>query len=881
MSIPNADTQHPELEKLTYDYNVRGWLLGVNRDYAKDANSSNYFGFDLGYDKANNGIVGNALYSNPQYNGNIEGMVWKSKGDAEKRKYDFTYDAANRLLSGDFNQYTSNSFNKTAGIDFSVKMGDGVNAASAYDANGNILGMKQMGLNINQSSYIDQLTYTYQPGSNKLQQVADASNDNSSKLGDFKYDPTTKTTTDYSYDANGNMTIDNNKKINGIVYNFLNLPASIPVTAKGSIDYVYDAGGNKLKKIVHETGKPDKVTTYLGGAVYEDDVLQFLPQEEGRIRYKPAAGNIAASFQYDYFIKDHLGNVRMVLTEEHQVDAYPPASMETAQATTEELLYTNLPATRVAKPSGYPTDTYTNPNNNVAKTNGNGNKIGPAIILKVMAGDKFNIRVTDWYKLNGTTPGSPVNPLNDLLSALTNSFNNIGGAHGSSGTDLYNSGILTPNAQAFLNNQTYNSSKPKAFLNWMLLDEQFKYVQGSSGAEQVGSELNLNEHTKTNMPIDKSGYLYIYVSNETPNIDVFFDNLQVTHVRGQILEETHYYPFGLVMSGISSKALNNAPANKYKFNGIEQNNDFDLNMYDAFYRNLDPQIGRFWQIDPKLEEAEIFSPYSAMGNNPILYADPLGDIVRNAHDEEVNLATGRRDAANAALNTSMTNYGVADRNISKKDFLAGGHTKDEWKDFKGARGTADRAERRLNTALSNQFEAQEDINQLQHDNPTLFNAVNTLPIDVFIGRTSDPAVRVDAGGGANVYSMNAAGDIRGRMYNLDDFFGGADQFRNGMAVWIQNGRGQYSTVLHETGHTASMYGGVPAIGIGGIPYGTAGNPANVTDYVRNYAAAWGGGCADCRTSPANCNPTSAAAVAAENLRREPAARYVRQVNPHR
>jgi RHS repeat-associated protein len=108
---------------------------------------------------------------------------------------------------------------------------------------------------------------------------------------------------------------------------------------------------------------------------------------------------------------------------------------------------------------------------------------------------------------------------------------------------------------------------------------------------------------------------------------VFFDNLQVFHNRGPVLEETHYYPFGLVQAGISSKALSFGGAeNKYKFNGIEQNNDFDLNMYDAFYRNLDPQIGRFWQIDPKLELSINISPYAAMDNNPILKSDPLGDI---------------------------------------------------------------------------------------------------------------------------------------------------------------------------------------------------------------------------------------------------------------
>lgn len=89
-------------------------------------------------------------------------------------------------------------------------------------------------------------------------------------------------------------------------------------------------------------------------------------------------------------------------------------------------------------------------------------------------------------------------------------------------------------------------------------------------------------------------------------------------------QDGNYYPFGLQMAGISSKAAGGLE-NKKKYNGIEFNSDFDINMYDAFYRNLDPQIGRFWQIDPKIESAEAWSPYSAMLDNPIRYMDPLGD----------------------------------------------------------------------------------------------------------------------------------------------------------------------------------------------------------------------------------------------------------------
>src|SRR4029079_17595590 len=121
---------------------------------------------------------------------------------------------------------------------------------------------------------------------------------------------------------------------------------------KGNIKYVYDATGNKWKKIVTE-GSTITTTLYIAGTEYRNDVLQYISMEEGRIRWKTSDN----SFQFDYFLKDHLGNVRMVLTGEQQSDMYPAATMETATAGTEEPFYSNLPNTRVDAPAGYPANT--------------------------------------------------------------------------------------------------------------------------------------------------------------------------------------------------------------------------------------------------------------------------------------------------------------------------------------------------------------------------------------------------------------------------------------------------------------------------------------------------------------------------------------------
>ncbi|OMP74865.1 hypothetical protein [[Flexibacter] sp. ATCC 35208] len=102
------------------------------------------------------------------------------------------------------------------------------------------------------------------------------------------------------------------------------------------------------------------------------------------------------------------------------------------------------------------------------------------------------------------------------------------------------------------------ATKPRAYLTYVLFDDLFNMVDDNSGVKQVqGNPDELQTLTVEKFVIKKTGFVYIYTSNESRG-NVYFDNLVISHNSGPLLEETHYYPFGLTMAGIISNALKGA-----------------------------------------------------------------------------------------------------------------------------------------------------------------------------------------------------------------------------------------------------------------------------------------------------------------------------------
>ena len=143
------------------------------------------------------------------------------------------------------------------------------------------------------------------------------------------------------------------------------------------------------------------------------------------------------------------------------------------------------------------------------------------------------------------------------------------------------------------------------------------------------------------------------------NID-FFHFLEIIHSKKNGCAEkkrVNYYPFGLEHKGYNNVV--NGVENNYKtFQGQEIHKELGLNWIEFKYRNYDPSIGRFFNVDPLAEDYVYNGPYNFAENRVIDGIELEGLEWKSVKDDDGN--------TNLTLNVQLYNdAGLSDKQLTK------------------------------------------------------------------------------------------------------------------------------------------------------------------------------------------------------------------------
>jgi RHS repeat-associated protein len=289
---------------IKYHYNQRDWMT---------VDSTVKFWEHLGYNniaEAGTGYIypTGQYNTQQQFNGNISwnsyymsGVTFTEPGAGSSARvgYSYSYDDTNRLKDAYFAFWD--------GIEYLQPESAYNEKSITYDNSGNLLTLQRY----NQSAIrTDNLTYHYRENTD-----VDTLISNSDGTGAA-----------YTYDNNGNMTSDSRDSIAFIIYNIDNLPLTEYKNNGTVINYRYDVDGNRISKVIGSSytyyvrGKDGETDAVIPAQTSTNEVYNILGNGEDNIAQQQ--WGFRFGFTYYYYLKDHLGSIKMILNSSGGVDSY-------------------------------------------------------------------------------------------------------------------------------------------------------------------------------------------------------------------------------------------------------------------------------------------------------------------------------------------------------------------------------------------------------------------------------------------------------------------------------------------------------------------------------------------------------------------------------
>ncbi|MFM7329593.1 MAG: RHS repeat-associated core domain-containing protein, partial [Bacteroidota bacterium] len=578
-------------QSLDHRYNVRGWLLGVNDARLAYDSTGDYFGYNLLYEQPVAGI-GNT----PRFDGTPSAMRWSAnlgQSAEQERAWRFSYDPMNRLRDATYLSLRGTWSGGNANRE----------SITSRDHNGNTKALRRYDA---AGVLSDDLQLTY--AGDRLQTVTESGDRTKGFV-----QPQVPSSAAYSYDPNGNLIADADRGVVSVTYDPFGQPAEVLMSSGVRQRIIRDAAGNKLRQeVVAASGQLTGATDYAGEFIYTDGALTHVLHPEGR--------TMVQTNEYQYSIKDHVGNVRLSFSSLAPVET-AQVGYESANATAEAAQFLRYSNARRIYSSLFDRTNGTTAGYSQRLNGSADEKYGIARSLAVMPGDVITAEVYAKYAdANQSNWTGAFNTLMGQIASATTGVVVDGGQYAGSTASFPFSAID--------NTAGSTGTGPKAYLNWLVFDQEYRLITAASGyarmttlGREYGQDGIFERLASPSIRITEPGFVYIYLSNgELTPVDVFFDDFRVTQSKSPILQMDDYQPFGLT---INSASRENSLPSPYRFNGMEGSPASTTGwLWPSRYRAYDPFTGRFLQPDPVVKDHE--SGYAWNTGNPILFADPTG-----------------------------------------------------------------------------------------------------------------------------------------------------------------------------------------------------------------------------------------------------------------